>query len=101
MWTAFLPHLAGHPSPTTSATPNVAPRHRNRFAGEPLPAPLSFNEGMSDKPLSMRRRRLLTNAQINRIREMYRQRLESLLAVDEAIARIVEALRQSGELDDT
>ena len=74
----------------------MAPRHRNRFAGEPLPAPPSFNEGdMSDKPLSMRRRRLLTNAQINRIREMYRQRLESLLAVDEAIARIVEALRQS------
>ena len=37
---------AGHPSPTTSglATPNVAPRHRNRFAGEPLPAPPSFNE---------------------------------------------------------
>jgi N-acetylglucosamine-6-sulfatase len=106
MWTAFLaPHSGGPPEPDDPqglATPNVAPRHRNRFANEPLPTPPSFNEGdMSDKPLSMRRRRLLTNAQINRIREMYRQRLESLLAVDEGIARIVEALRQSGELDDT
>ena len=106
MWTTFLAPHSGGPresdDPRNQATPNVAPRHRNRFATEPLPTPPSFNEGdMSDKPLSMRRRGPLGNARINGIRENYRQRLESLLGVDEAIARIVEALRQSGELDRT
>jgi len=106
MWTTFLAPHAGGPrepdDPRNLGTPNVAPRHRNRFAAEPLPTPPSFNEGdMSDKPLSMRRRAPLGTARINAIRENYRQRLESLLAVDEAVARIVEALRQSGELDRT
>jgi arylsulfatase A-like enzyme len=35
------------------------------------------------------------------IRENYRQELESLLAVDEAVSRIVTALRETGELANT
>jgi N-acetylglucosamine-6-sulfatase len=109
LWTAFLaPHSGGPresddpPANTGVATPVPAPRHRNRFAAEPLPLPPSFNEAdMSDKPRSMRRRPRLGARRIAAIREAYQQRLESLLAVDEAVATIVENLRQTGELDNT
>ena len=83
-------------------TPAVAPRHRNAFAASALPAPPSFNEAdVSDKPAMIRNRPLLTEARIAGVREMYQQRLESLLAVDEGVASLVEALRASGELSNT
>ena len=79
-----------------------APRHRNRFASEPLPAPASFNEAdVSDKPTGIRNRAVIGPARINAIRENYQQRLESLLAVDEAIRDIVAALDASGEMNRT
>src|SRR5207253_4494905 len=68
----------------------------------PLPTPPSFNEAdVSDKPTSIRNRPLLTQARINAIRENYQQRLESLLAVDEGVAQIVQALQSTGALDNT
>jgi arylsulfatase A-like enzyme len=79
-----------------------APRHRNDFASTPLPKPPGFNErDVSDKPVGIRRRPLMTQERIAKVRENYQQRLESLLAVDEAVARIVAALRANGELDET
>ena len=88
--------------PRNLGTPSPAPRHQNRFAGEPLPSPPSLNEAdMSDKASFMRRRALLTQTRLAAVRENYQQRLESLLAVDEAVAAIVGALRASGELDRT
>jgi arylsulfatase A-like enzyme len=103
---AFLaPHSGGprEPSdPVGQATPVPAPRHRNDFASAPLPRPPDFNErNVSDKPVGIRSRPLLTQSRIRKIRENYQQRLESLLAVDEAVAKIVAALRHAGELDDT
>jgi N-acetylglucosamine-6-sulfatase len=103
---AFLAPHSGGPrdidDPPNQATPSPAPRHRNRFASEPLPAPPSFNEAdVSDKPAGIRSRALIRPARINGIRENYQQRLESLLAVDEAIRDIVAALEASGELSRT
>jgi N-acetylglucosamine-6-sulfatase len=103
---AFLAPHSGGPrepdDPVGQATPVPAPRHRNDFASAPLPRPPGFNErDVSDKPIGIRSRPLLTQARIRKIRENYQQRLESLLAVDEAIAQIVAALRRAGELDDT
>jgi arylsulfatase A-like enzyme len=102
---AYLaPHSGGprEPGDPRMATPVPAPRHRNRFASEPLPAPPSFNEAdVSDKPAGIRGRRVIPPAQVAQIREMYQQRLESLLAVDEGVARIVAELERLGELDDT
>jgi N-acetylglucosamine-6-sulfatase len=103
---AFLAPHAGGPresdDPRNFATPAPAPRHRNLFAAEPLPQTASFNEAdVSDKPVGIRNRPLLSAQQIADITENYRQRLESLLAVDEAVAAIVAALRESGELDQT
>ena len=100
---AYLAPHSGGPresdDPANLATPVPAPRHRNRFSAEPMPRSPAFNEAdVSDKPLAVRRRPVIGNARINGITEMYRQRLESLLAVDEGVAAIVRALQDSGEL---
>jgi N-acetylglucosamine-6-sulfatase len=103
---AFLAPHSGGPresdDPRNFATPVPAPRHRNRFAAEPFPQSASFNEAdVSDKPLGIRNRPTLNAQAIASITENYRQRLESLLAVDEAVAAIVAALRETGELEQT
>jgi N-acetylglucosamine-6-sulfatase len=101
----LAPH-AGRPiepgDPPNLATPVPAPRHRNRFASEPLPRPPSFNEpDVSDKPFGIRTTPLLRPARIGGITENYRQRLESLLAVDDAVGALVQAVRETGELGNT
>ena len=105
---AFLAPHAGtpiepdDPAEPVAGTPAAAERHRDRFAGEPLPMPPSFNEAdMSDKPAGARARPLMSPATIAALREKYQQRLESLLAVDEAVGRILAALAETGELDST
>jgi N-acetylglucosamine-6-sulfatase len=103
---AFLAPHSGGPresdDPRNFPTPVPAPRHRNGFATEPFPQSPSFNEAdVSDKPLGIRNRPPLNAQAIASITENYRQRLESLLAVDEAVAAIVAALRETGELDQT
>jgi N-acetylglucosamine-6-sulfatase len=102
---AYLaPHSGGprEPGDPQMATPVPAPRHRDRFASEQLPSPPSFNEAdVSDKPAGIRGRRPIPPRQVTQIREMYQQRLESLLAIDEGVERIVAQLQAVGELDDT
>jgi arylsulfatase A-like enzyme len=67
-----------------------------------LPLAPSWNEAdMTDKPVAMQARRPIGFARAAAIQEGYQQRLESLLAVDDAVASILETLRVSGELDDT
>jgi N-acetylglucosamine-6-sulfatase len=56
---------------------------------------------VSDKPRSIRRLPRLSPARRAAIAENYRQRLESLLAVDEGVVRVVGALRAAGELENT
>ena len=106
MSVAFVAPHAGQPvepdDPAGQSTPAVAPRHANAFSTVGLPQPASFNEAdMSDKPALMQRRPVLTPARVAAIQENYQQRLESLLAVDEAVASIVGGLETAGELDDT
>jgi N-acetylglucosamine-6-sulfatase len=103
---AFLAPHSGGPrdadDPANQATPSPAPRHRNAFVTQPLPAPPSLNEAdVSDKPAAIRNRPLIGPARLNGIRENYQQRLESLLAVDEAVRDIVSALSATGELERT
>jgi arylsulfatase A-like enzyme len=80
-----------------------APRHRRAYASASLSRTGSFNErDMSDKPRFLRRRTAaLTSSDIVRLTRDARSRRAALLAVDEAVARIVEALRRGGELDNT
>jgi N-acetylglucosamine-6-sulfatase len=106
LWlTPHVPHNGGPPDPDDPrgiGTTRPAARHRDRFASEPLPEPPSFNEqDVSDKPMVVRNRPLLTPQRVAGIREAYQQQLESLLAVDEAVAGIVADLRAAGELANT
>jgi N-acetylglucosamine-6-sulfatase len=103
---AYLAPHSGGPresdDPRNFATPVPAPRHRNRFAAEPLPVTPAFNEAdVSDKPAGIRSRAVIGPARVAAITENYRQRLESLLAIDEGVAELLNALRTTGELDNT
>ena len=103
---AYLaPHSGGPRDPDDPAalpTPSPAPRHMNRFAGERPPADPSFNElDVSDKPAFIQARPSINAVRAEAIEENYEQRLESLLAVDEGVVRVVQALREAGELSRT
>ena len=96
------PHRGGGRRAGGIATASPAPRHRDKFATTPLPLPPSFNEAdVSDKPAFIREEPLLTAEQTAAVQEAYQQQLESLLAVDEAVAAVVGALRAAGELGRT
>ena len=106
LWIAFLADHSGGPrepgDPRGFATPDPAPRHANRLASTPLPQPPNFNEAdVSDKPTVIRRLPPINARQRANIQENWQQRRETLLAVDEAVASIVETLRSTGELDNT
>ena len=83
--------------PSTSAN-----RHEGDFADAELDTDKpSFNEAdISDKPAYMQRDPL-SQADINALERSNRLRLESLLAVDEAIEDLVHALDQAGRLEQT
>ena len=107
MWVSWLADHSGGPREPddprgVQATPHPAPRHQDALTGTPLPRPPNFNEAdVSDKPLVIRRRPLINARRIAGIQENWQQRRESLMSVDEAVASIVETLRQTGELDNT
>jgi len=82
--------------------PDPAPRHLGQFSGTPLPRPPSFNEGsVSDKPRDIRERPPLTEAKVDAVARNYRQRLESLQAVDQGVRWILSTLKGTGELRKT
>ncbi len=101
----FVPHRpffmwVGTTAPHQPADP--APRHADAFADVSLPRPPSFDESdVSDKPAWIRDNPPLNPEQISFAEDLYRKRLQSMLAVDEMIGQLVEALKASGELDET
>jgi N-acetylglucosamine-6-sulfatase len=105
-------HLAPHsgaPQPNQNSGPSQcvgtakpAARHLNDLVSAPIPAPPNFNEAdTTDKPNVIRRRPPLSDEQLARIARNYRCRMESLLAIDESVGAIIDALRKSGELENT
>jgi N-acetylglucosamine-6-sulfatase len=88
--------------PTGFSAPRPAPRHEGAFNDRPLPRPPSFNEAnVSDKPLFIRNLPRLTSSEIQTITTTYRARLASLLAVDDLVERVVNALADAGVLNNT
>jgi len=93
MWLGTkAPHQPAEPPPRyEDALPNVS-----------LPRPPSFDEeDVSDKPAWIRDNPPLGPEQIADAEDLYRKRLQSMLAVDDMIGKLVNALKESGELDNT
>ena len=88
MYTAFTaPHLPAE----------AARRHRDRFRRRPLPRARSFNEAnVSDKPRFIRQMKRFSRAKVRKITRFSRSRARTLLAVDEAVAKVVSALQANG-----
>ncbi len=92
-----------HLSPNAPHSPSYYPRrHAGMFKNTPLPRPSSFNEhDVSDKPRWLRRKSKLSSGQISSMTTYYRNRLRSLQSVDEMVGRLIDALRDTGELSRT
>jgi N-acetylglucosamine-6-sulfatase len=88
----FAPH-----DPNTAAI-----RHQGYFASQPLPVDKSYNEkDVRDKPPWVQRIKRLGGGLRSKIATRYRGRLETLLAVDEAINSIMNTLFARGMLSNT
>lgn len=91
----LAPYAAHKPCPP-------APRHAALFPGVQAPRTASFNEAdVHDKPNAIRGRRRLDAGQIRSLDSLYRRRLQSLQAVDEAVAALVATLTRTGQLANT
>jgi N-acetylglucosamine-6-sulfatase len=93
----FTPHGAVGDGPAAPA-----PRHQNLFPEARVPRTASFNEpDVSDKPASIRGLPRLTDNQISDIDNLYRRRLQSLMAIDEMVKSLVDTLKEVGQLENT
>jgi arylsulfatase A-like enzyme len=98
MFTPNAPHFTkGSRFETTPA-----PRHAGAFAGIAPWRPPSYGEpDVSDKPPFIKRLPPFTTDTESRGDAFRQSQLESLLAVDEAVGEIVDALRDTGRLANT
>ena len=79
-----------------------APRHAGLFSDAQLPRPPSFDEGdVSGKPEWVRSEPRLASTEVHKLTILYRKRLRALQSVDEMVERLVHALRDTGELNNT
>jgi arylsulfatase A-like enzyme len=112
LWLATVaPHAGGGRGAPNDLAPAPAPRHLGTYADEPLlDAPNVFEEDLGDKPAWVREYEAKANEVVverglpplsTLMVETWRAHLESLLAVDEAVADTVDALERAGVLDDT
>jgi N-acetylglucosamine-6-sulfatase len=91
----FTPYAPHGPS-----TP--PPRYQGDFSNEPGLRLPSFNEAdVSDKPAYIRNLRSLNSKKIASGDLHYRRVLESLLGVDDAVGTIINALEDTGRLENT
>ncbi len=84
------------------APPEVPQRYQNGFADAQLPNSPNFDEvDVSDKPQWVRSYPRITQDQINTAQNDYRQRLRSMLVVEDLLSQVVAMLQQTNELDNT
>jgi N-acetylglucosamine-6-sulfatase len=80
----------------------VAPRHEGTYTDMPLEPPESVGEAdVSDKPAWVQALPPLGPSARAGLREAHRRSFETLVAVDEAVHRIMDALEHRGDLDHT
>lgn len=109
----LAPHSATGKGAPNPLSPAPAPRHRGTFAQLTYPHGASFMEpDVSDKPPAvqvvkdkiaegLKNLNIDANGLDDLINETYRARAESLLAVDDLVAKIVDTLQSVGQLDNT
>lgn len=87
-----------------------APRHQGRYASEPFVEPESFAftpRNFADKPMWVQNRRNSRHGvdvpfgSPTPIVTIYRQYMETLLAVDDSVGRVLDRLRRKGVLEST
>jgi N-acetylglucosamine-6-sulfatase len=84
------------------APPEVAARHQNSFVDTPLPDTPNFDEpDVSDKPEWVRSNTRLSQTEIDDMRNLYRERLRSMLSVEDLLEQTIGTLQETGELDNT
>jgi N-acetylglucosamine-6-sulfatase len=82
--------------------PEVPDRYLNSFADAPLPRPPNFDEAdVSDKPRWVKSFPRLSQAQIDEEQTLYRQRLRSMLPVEDLLRQVIATLEETGELNNT
>jgi N-acetylglucosamine-6-sulfatase len=100
----LAPHDEGvlEDKPNVARNPRPSPRDTGRFAGRELPRPPSFNRrDLAGMPRFVARLGRLGRREIASTTKLYRSRLESLLAVDDMVDRLLRSLKRSDELRDT
>ena len=95
------PHQERSDEEGKGTPPRPAPRHQGRFAAEPLPGGAFDEADVRDKPPHIRRIPRMSEAKKAEVLRNYRSQLESLLAVDDLVERLVQALEETGRLDST
>jgi arylsulfatase A-like enzyme len=82
--------------------PIPAPRHAGAFADGRAPRTAAFNEAnVSAKPAWVQAQPALTPENERQIDELWRERMRTLLAVDELVQSVIDALKASGQLGNT
>ena len=83
-------------------TPVPAHADRNDFQGVQAPRDPNFDEeDVSDKPQAIQNLAPFDEIDPLTLDELYQQRIETLQSVDRGVAKMVSALRRSGELGNT
>jgi N-acetylglucosamine-6-sulfatase len=81
---------------------NYPKRYAEAYPDAAVPQTPSYNESdVSDKPAWVSDEDPLSAVEKKRLDDMYRDRVRSLLPADEAVERLVNTLKEQGELDDT
>jgi N-acetylglucosamine-6-sulfatase len=82
--------------------PEVADRYQGSFADTPLPEPPNFNEDdVSDKPAWVQSYPLSGAIGTDKMQEEHRNRLRSMLSVEDLLRQTIATLQETGELENT
>ena len=96
------PFLMWMPTYSPHQPATFAPRDADAFPDAKAPRPPTFNQAdVSQQPPWVQNRPLLTKAQIASLDALYQKRLKSMLAVEDTVEAIIEALRDTKRLDNT
>src|SRR5437867_5671442 len=87
-------------APHQPATPAI--RDNRKFVDLRAPRPPSFNKAdVADKPSWVRGLHPLPSSDVNAIDDLYRRRVQSSLAIDALIGRVLHSLEAEGQLERT